>query len=61
MKLLTDNSNNTNTDLESVFSTVEKGSINKGKCIMKKEVNNYILNPFLDPNTESVEININRI
>ena len=33
----------------------------KDKGAMKKEVNNYILNPFLDPNTESVEININRI
>ena len=33
----------------------------KDKGDMKKEVNNYILNPFLDPNTESVEININRI
>ena len=44
MKLLTDNSNNTNTDLESVCSTVEQGSINKGKCIMKKEVNNDQMN-----------------
>ena len=35
MKITNDNSANTNTDLESVFSTVEKGSINKGKCIMK--------------------------